>query len=83
MSTLLIAAREGVGVAQLPLHACADDLEANRLQRVLEEFEPEPLPVHLLSLSGRALTATTRGVIHSIRKQMAMARLPGVGLGDA
>jgi DNA-binding transcriptional LysR family regulator len=83
MSTLLIAAREGVGVVQLPLHACAGDLEANRLQRMFEEFEPEPLPVHLLSLSGLALTATTRGVIHSIRKQVGMAQLPGVGVGDA
>jgi hypothetical protein len=39
--------------------------------------------VHLLSLSGLALTATTRGVIHSIRKQVGMAQLPGVGVGDA
>ena len=82
LSTLLVAAREGAGVAQLPLHACAEDLKANRLQRVFEEFEPEPMPVHLLSLSGMALTAATRGVVQSLRKQLALARLPGVTTGD-
>lgn len=78
LSTLLVAAREGAGVAQLPLYACADDLKSNRLQRVFEAFDPEPTPVHLLSLSGMALTATTRDVVHGLRKQLASVKLPGV-----
>lgn len=78
LSTLLVAAREGAGVAQLPLYACADDLKSHRLQRVLEAFEPEPTPVHLLSLAGMALTATMRDVVHGLRKQLASVRLPGV-----
>ena len=48
----------------------------------LEDFEPEPTPVHLLSLSGMALTAATRGVVQSLRKQLALARLPGVTTGE-
>lgn len=82
VSTLLVAAREGAGVAQLPLHVCAEDLKANRLQRVFEAFEPEPMPVHLLSLSGLGLTVTTRGVVQSLRKQLALAKLPGVTTGE-
>ena len=78
LSTLLLAAREGAGVAQLPLYACADDLKSSRLQRVFEDFDPAPTPVHLLSLSGMALTATTRGVVHGLRKQLASVKLPGV-----
>jgi len=82
LSTLLVATREGAGVAQLPLYACADDLKTNRLQRLFEDFEPEPTPVHLLSLSGMALTAATRGVVQSLRKQLALAKLPGVTTGE-
>lgn len=82
LSTLLVAAREGAGIAQLPLYACAEDLKSNRLQRVLEPFDPAPIPVHLLSLSGLALTATTRGVVQSLRKQLASAKLPGVTTGE-
>jgi DNA-binding transcriptional LysR family regulator len=82
LSTLLVAAREGAGVAQLPLYACAEDLKVNRLQRVFEGFDPEPVPVHLLSLSGLALTTATRGVVQSLRKQLALARLPGVTTGE-
>jgi DNA-binding transcriptional LysR family regulator len=78
LSTLLVAAREGAGVAQLPLHACAQDLAAERLLRIFEPFEPEPLPLHLLSLSGRALTATTRYIVRGLRKQLAAAAPPGV-----
>lgn len=78
LPTLLVAAREGAGVAQLPLHACADDLDAQRLQPLFQPYEPDPLHLHLLSLSGLALTATTRSVIRSIRDQLLLARLPGV-----
>ncbi len=82
LSTLLVAAREGTGMAQLPLYACSEDLKSNRLQRVFEDFDPDPMPVHLLSLSGLALTATMRGVVQSLRKQLASARLPGVTTGE-
>ena len=78
LGALASSAREGAGVAQLPLYACADDLKSSRLQRVFEDFDPAPTPVHLLSLSGMALTATTRGVVHGLRKQLASVKLPGV-----
>lgn len=41
----------GAGIALLPTYCVADDLVAGRLQRVLPEYEPEPLGIHALYLS--------------------------------
>lgn len=53
VETRLRAAREGRGVAQLLSYQVADELAAGRLVRLLADWEPPPLPVHLVT-KGRA-----------------------------
>lgn len=46
---LLAAARAGLGLVQLPMYACHDDLAAGRLRVLFEGFEARPLPFHALA----------------------------------
>jgi DNA-binding transcriptional LysR family regulator len=50
LPTLLAAARAGMGLVQLPMHACHDDLQSGRLQLVFEAFEARPLPLYAVTL---------------------------------
>ena len=38
-----------LGIGMVPLWAVGDDLNAGRLERVLDEFEPVPFPIHAVS----------------------------------
>jgi len=49
----LLAARAGQGVTRLLSYQVAADVRAGTLMRVLESFEPEPLPVQLVTPSPR------------------------------
>jgi DNA-binding transcriptional LysR family regulator len=53
VETRLRAARDGRGVAQLLSYQVADELAAGKLVRLLQAWEPPPLPVHLVT-KGRA-----------------------------
>ncbi len=48
-AAVLGAVVAGLGVGLLPLWLAGDDLRAGRLVRILEHFEPPPLPIHALS----------------------------------
>ncbi len=45
----LLAAREGRGVTQVLSYQVVDDLASGRLVRLLQPWEPPPLPVQLLT----------------------------------
>jgi DNA-binding transcriptional LysR family regulator len=64
------AAREGVGATRALHYQCADALREGSLQVVLDAFEVEPLPVHLLHAGGRALPSKVRAFL-----DFAVARL--------
>jgi DNA-binding transcriptional LysR family regulator len=53
VETRLRAARDGRGVAQLLSYQVANDLASGKLVRLLQAWEPPPLPVHLVT-KGRA-----------------------------
>jgi DNA-binding transcriptional LysR family regulator len=53
VETRLMAAREGRGIVQVLSYQVADDLASGRLVRLLQAWEPPPLPVQLLT-KGRA-----------------------------
>ncbi|SJZ32735.1 DNA-binding transcriptional regulator, LysR family [Enhydrobacter aerosaccus] len=53
VETRLQAARAGRGIVQLLSYQAADDLAAGRLVRLLQAYEPPPLPVQLLT-KGRS-----------------------------
>jgi DNA-binding transcriptional LysR family regulator len=46
LPALLVAARAGMGLVQVPMYACHDDLRAGHLQTLFEGFEARPLPFH-------------------------------------
>jgi DNA-binding transcriptional LysR family regulator len=56
-------ASAGCGVVRLLSYQAAESLAAGRLQRVLERFEPDPVPVYVVHLEGRAAPKRTRSFI--------------------
>lgn len=72
----LAAVRAGHGIARPLSYQVADDLAAGRLVRLLPEFEPEPLPVQLVTPSARLIPARVRAFLdHAARR---IAALPVV-----
>ena len=57
------AAAAGCGVVRLLSYQAAEPLAAGRLRRVLEPFEPAPIPVHVVHLDGRAAPKRIRSFI--------------------
>jgi DNA-binding transcriptional LysR family regulator len=53
VETQIAAARAGRGIARVLSYQVAADMKAGKLVRMLESFEPEPLPVHLVTPSAR------------------------------
>lgn len=56
----LTLARSGWGLTRVLSYQIGTDLRAGHLQTVLEGFEPELLPVHLVHQEGRRVTAKLR-----------------------
>jgi DNA-binding transcriptional LysR family regulator len=54
------SAAEGRGVIRVLSYQAEGDLAAGRLVRLLKEFEPAPLPVHLLMPQARPMAARLR-----------------------
>lgn len=57
------AAVRGQGLARAMHYQVDADVRAGRLQIVLAEFEPEPIPVHLVHVAGRMAPAKLRAFI--------------------
>lgn len=56
-------ARSGWGLCRVLSYQIGPDLEAGTLCTVLEAFEPDPLPVHLVHIEGRRAAAKVRSFI--------------------
>jgi len=56
-------ARRGWGLCRVLSYQVGPDLESGSLQAVLEEYEPAPLPVHLVHVEGRRAAAKVRAFI--------------------
>ncbi len=70
--TLHHAALEGVGIAQLPRFAVADDLAAGRLVLVLPELPMISTPIHVLHAFGRQLPLRARLFIDFLVERIAV-----------
>ena len=57
------AAVRGQGLARAMRYQVDAEVRGGRLQIVLAEFEPEPIPVHLVHVAGRMATAKLRAFI--------------------
>ncbi|MEQ8516061.1 MAG: LysR family transcriptional regulator, partial [Chromatocurvus sp.] len=56
----LAAAVEGFGITRLVSYQAVSELQCGRLQLLLQEFEPPPLPVHIVHREGRFASARVR-----------------------
>jgi DNA-binding transcriptional LysR family regulator len=59
----VLAAAQGVGVTRVLHYQCAAAVRDGSLQIILADFEPEPLPVHLIHNSRGALPSKTRAFL--------------------
>ncbi len=57
------AARAGFGIARVPAFVAAADLRAGLLRAVLCDFEPDPVPVHVVYPTARHLPAKVRALV--------------------
>lgn len=57
------AAAAGCGVVRLLSYQTAEAIAAGKLKAILQPFEPEPVPVHVVHLEGRASPRRTRMLI--------------------
>jgi DNA-binding transcriptional LysR family regulator len=60
------AALAGLGLAQLPAWFISDALRAGRLRPVLPEWQPPPLPIHVLWARTTRMSARMRVVIDAL-----------------
>lgn len=58
--TMVAAARQGLGLIQVPRYHVAGDLAAGSLVEVLADFPPDSLPVHVLYPHSRQLSPRVR-----------------------
>jgi DNA-binding transcriptional LysR family regulator len=63
-------ARQGWGLARLLSYQVGPDLIEGRLRSVLEDFEPEPLPVHLVHVEGKRAPAKVRTFIDFAKERL-------------
>ena len=63
---LRIAAINGCGLVQLPSYIVGLDIMAGHLQPVLEDFEPEALPLHIVYIHRRHLSTKVRTFVDFI-----------------
>jgi DNA-binding transcriptional LysR family regulator len=55
-----MAAKDGAGLVRVPSWQVMGELAAGNLRRVLQDCEPPPAPLHVLSQSSRIASPKTR-----------------------
>lgn len=78
IAPLITAACAGTGFVQLPLYSCHDELASGQLQTAFEAFEPPPLPLHVLTVSGDTSGKNASTLIDFLRDQLADIQERGV-----
>lgn len=72
---VLNAAREGFGIARALSYQAAPDLLANTLTRLLSDYEPEPIPVHLVFPGARHMAPRVRAFVNFAVVEFAQMKL--------
>ncbi|MES1178592.1 MAG: LysR family transcriptional regulator [Myxococcales bacterium] len=66
------AAMGGAGITRVLSYMAASELKAGRLRVILREFEPEPIPIHVIHREGKRAAARVRAFV-----DLAVQRLRG------
>jgi DNA-binding transcriptional LysR family regulator len=64
------AAELGFGVARLISYQVATEVAAGTLALVLEDFELEPIPIHIIHREGRAQSAKVRAFVDLMAERL-------------
>ncbi|QWT20198.1 LysR family transcriptional regulator [Bacillus sp. NP157] len=73
VAALVAAVEGGLGYAQLPLYLVDDAMAAGRMSPVLEAWEPEPLPLHALTATGRVASDLTVAFVRYMQTRLSPA----------
>jgi DNA-binding transcriptional LysR family regulator len=71
----IVAARSGWGMTRVLSYMIGPDLLAGRLQTVLDDFEEERLPIHVVSPQGRTASAKVRAFVDFAATRLRANRL--------
>ena len=69
----IAAAVEGRGVTRVLSYQVARELKSGRLKVVLADYEPPPIPIHLVHLEGRQANARVRAFVDFAAKRLRTA----------
>ncbi|MAZ01652.1 MAG: LysR family transcriptional regulator [Sneathiella sp.] len=69
-SAAIAAAKSGWGLTQVLSYQIGPELGSGGLQTALSEFEPEPLPIHIVHPEGRTASAKVRAFVELARKSI-------------
>lgn len=70
VAAAIAVARQGWGLVRVLSYQVGPDLEDGMLQSVLEDYEPAPLPIHLVHVEGRRAPAKVRSFIDFAKERM-------------
>lgn len=73
VATAISVARSGWGLCRVLSYQVASDVEAGALKLVLQDYEPEPLPIHLVHVEGRRAPAKIRAFIDFAKERLRTA----------
>ncbi len=72
--TNIVAARQGLGIIQIPRYHAQADLDAGRLVEILPDFPPSPTPVSLLYPQARHIPPRVRVFMEWLTGEFSRAR---------
>lgn len=70
VAPVIEAACAAMGVAQLPMHACHQQIDNGHLRLLFESLEPTPLPLHALTLARPDANSASKNFIHFMRERL-------------
>ena len=75
MNAIYAAVEQGLGLGFSPLWQIKDLIDAGKVETVLEDFEPAPVPIHALWLEGRTPSAKIRRFLDLLGEGLKLDRL--------
>lgn len=76
IAAAIAACREGAGFARFLSYQVRAPINAGELQLVLEDYEPAPLPVHLVFPEARSVTARQNALVDWLKEAFINQALP-------
>ena len=74
------AAKSGIGLACLPIHACRNELTSGALSLACPEDAPAPTTLYALTSAHRSITQSTRYFLLALRSNLESAAPNGMEL---